>query len=111
EAGERPGEVRPHGPLHAPGLQREAALRAADQPVGTGADAEAGLGRTADIGARERTLPHGSRLGGEDEPFEMGLLRDTDIDTELADDAVIVLALAVLALEGAAHILLGPDDE
>src|SRR5690606_37499732 len=110
EAGERPGEVGADGALHAPGLQRDRAARAADQPVGAEADAEAGFGRAADIAAGECAAPDVAGGGGEDQPLELGAVGDTEVDAQLADGAAIGLGLVALADELAGQVLLRADD-
>src|SRR5690606_5312108 len=66
ETSERPGEIGADGALHAPRLQRDGAARAADQPVGAEADAEAGFGRATDIAAGNGIAADVAGRGGED---------------------------------------------
>src|SRR5690606_28132068 len=110
QAGEGPGEVDADGALHAPGLQREAAARAADQPVGAAADTEAGLARAADIGAAQRAAGDVLAAHGEHQPLDAGTLGDADVEAELADGALVDLGLVALADELAEDVLLRADD-
>src|ERR1700730_9903866 len=87
------GDIQPGIALDAERLQRDRAVGAANQYIGSGTHPHGGTAGGADIIAVERT---GSQIGGRGEhrPPQKAALGIADIDAELVDGACIVFRMS-----------------
>src|SRR5262245_42597396 len=91
-------------------LQRDGAVRAANQHVGACAKADSCFGACAGIGASQRTKA--PRCRGIDRPYHLAAGGGTDIKAKLVDRSEIHLARSRLGWrEDAAHSFLRSQDQ
>src|SRR3984893_18022898 len=101
-------DVQPSIAFEADRLQRDRAVGAANQHIGSGPHPHGGAAGGADIIAVERTGP---RIGGrrEHRPHQNAALRIADIDAKLVDRAGIVFRKPLAGRQGAAQPLRRSD--
>src|SRR6202022_3316856 len=103
-------DVQPGIAFDADRLQRDRAVGAANQHIGSGTHPHGGAAGGADIIAVERT---GSQIGGRGEhrPHQNAALGIADIDAELVDGAGIVFRTSRPGRQGAAEALRRAEHE
>src|SRR6516165_318097 len=103
-------DVEPGIAFDADRLQRDRAVGAADQHIGTGPDPDGGAAGGTDIIAVQRT---GGQIGGRREyrPNQHAALRIADIDAELVDRAGIIFGTSGRRRKGAAERLQRAEDK
>ena len=105
----RGGDVQADTAFDADRLQGDLLVAAADQHVGTKPDPDRGPCRGAAVVAGERAT--GDLAGGEDEPHDVRLLGEADIDAEFLHGARITFGCPIGPGKDAVQLLGRSEDE
>ena len=109
DLGDARRDVHARAAFDADRLEGDLAAAAADQDIGANTDADRGLRRRAAIGTRQGAL--GDTARREDQPDNLRILGEADVDAIAVDRAGIALADAVGASKQAVEVLRRAEDE
>ena len=91
QSGDACGDIQPRAGFSAQRLKAEIFRITADECIGTQSQPDRNTRRSPDIAAGKSTLACPIGRNAVDDPTQIGLVGDTDVDTELADRTRIVL--------------------